>query len=144
MGAAGVAAGDFHGNGKVDLLYTVSGNNSVLLMQGNGDGTFQGLPYVVSTIYPERAAADLNGDGNTDLFLAGSQTHPALTLLGDGKGAFPGPNPTSSTPQHLFMTLGDFNGDGKLDLVTANTDVNSFHGQIRVQEGNGDGTFVPL
>src|SRR5207237_49413 len=59
-------------------------------------------------------------------------------LLGNGDGTFQParPYPVGSAPHSL--TLGDFNGDGRLDLATANSTGNS----VAVLLGNGDGSFT--
>src|SRR5438445_781162 len=88
------------------------------------------------------AAADFNGDGKLDLALGIQQAgNPGYVnvLLGNGDGTY---TPVSS----LFVTgncpcsiaLGDINGDGKLDLVVANSVDNA----LTVLLGNGDGTFT--
>ena len=95
--------------------------------------------YLSSTL----AVADLNGDGKQDVVVANpSSAGPDGTigvLLGNGDGTFkpvvsydpgPGCNPSS-------IAVADLNGDGKMDLITANT------GCVAVLLGNGDGTFRP-
>jgi FG-GAP-like repeat len=58
--------------------------------------------------------------------------------LGDGDGSFQAPSPISlGNSSGTFVATGDFNGDGKADLVVA-TFVD-----IKVLLGNGDGTFAP-
>lgn len=85
---------------------------------------------------------DFNGDGKDDVavgnvFAAGDNVS---IFLGDGAGGFteaPGsPVPVGQKP--CTMTSGDFNGDGKVDLATANCNSND----VTILLGNGDGTFT--
>jgi hypothetical protein len=83
--------------------------------------------------------ADVNNDGKPDIILL--QSPPAaciITLLGNGDGTFKAPvsTPTGSTVGRS-MTLGDLDGDGRIDLVmTADfTTLQTYH-------GNGDGSFT--
>lgn len=130
------------------------------LLLGNGDGTFQpsvSIPNVVGATN-SIAARDVNGDGKLDLVIVTSQPYPSLrtvyssvleVLLGNGNGTFKPPAGYAINYPQLpgnNIAFGDFNGDGKLDIVVAgeglNTDVN-FGGTIAELTGNGDGTFQP-
>ncbi len=99
-----------------------------------GNTVSLGGPYVV---------ADFNGDGKIDV--AGPNTSLAANSvavsLGNGDGTLQ-PALTfgvGSFPAR-FVAVGDFNGDGKLDFATANTQQFQ-HGNVSILLGNGDGTF---
>jgi hypothetical protein len=137
--------GDFNGDGKVDIAtsnYVDGFSSNVSVLLGNGDGTFQpqkviAIPNGLGLL----VAGDFNRDGKPDLAVAErNQDHiPGFVaiLLGNGDGTFQSPMtfPTGQTPYGLVAA--DFNGDGILDLATANG--NPFN--ISVLLGNGDGTF---
>ena len=142
---ASVVPGDFNGDGKLDLAITdysvATGQPSLELMLGNGDGTFQApiaLPAadVTGSNSGCLIAADFNGDGKLDLAGTNQLATSAEVLLGNGDGTF--------QTHHSYNTgfsgctqAGDFNGDGKIDLVVAGGNT------VRVLLGNGDGTFQP-
>jgi hypothetical protein len=155
LGAASVSAtllslGDFNGDGKIDVVVTIAGDNvpgREIVLLGKGDGTFQATPKTsvgVNILSSSAVVGDFNGDGKFDLvvsgvsgFCNGSCIGPATTyfLLGNGDGTF-------KAPAVAFLGGGgplaaaDVNGDGKLDLVLES---NLSFAQIYL--GNGDGTF---
>lgn len=154
QGVYGLASGDFNGDGKLDLIVTFrasfssgyTSGTSVLL--GNGDGTF--LPAIESTQVNGQTAvpalydlhvADVNNDGKLDLVGALTYLGGPTVLLGNGDGTFSfGSTQNLARGRYFGVTriaLGDFNGDGKLDVV----------GMVDPQYlvlflGNGDGTFA--
>ena len=92
--------------------------------------------------YPQGiATSDFNGDGHLDLATAneGSIDVPGgvEVLLGDGSGGFTdvGQFPAGANP--ISLDVGEFNGDGYVDLVVANHG----SGDVSVLLGAGNGTF---
>jgi uncharacterized protein (TIGR03437 family) len=142
LGAAPLFVGDFNGDGKPDLA-AGSGENAVSILLGNGDGTFQS-PLNLPVSYPPYfgLAADFNGDGNVDIAVVllpttGGTVGSLAILLGNGNGTFQSPVTYPAGTAPLAVAAGDFNGDGKTDLVTVDGNSN----RVNVFLGNGDGTF---
>jgi len=140
-GASPVAlvSGDFNGDGKLDLATANSGDNTVSVLIGKPDGTFQ--PHVDYTVGASPSAittGDFNGDGRPDLAVTNSTDGTVSILLGNGDGTFQvaGHYQTGSAPSSIVS--GDFNGDGKIDLAVANSGSDS----VSVLIGKGDGTFA--
>lgn len=87
------------------------------------------------------ALGDLNGDGFTDMVTSGSGGGAtAAVRLGNGDGTFDDETIYNmATGESRGLTLGDINGDGILDIVTAST--GGGVGSATTRLGNGDGTF---
>jgi hypothetical protein len=137
-----VAVGDFTGTGKLDLAVANNGSNKVSVLLGNGDGTFKTAVNYAAGISPQSVVVgDFNGDGKLDLAVTNNFIPGGLcVLLGNGDGTFQEPallysGPGLSSP--YGAAVGDFNGDGKLDLAVANSGSTN----VSVLLGNGDGTF---
>jgi hypothetical protein len=136
----GLVAGDFNGDKKVDLAFTDSMQGKVVVLLGDGYGTFA-RRVISPTAFkvPERLAiGDFNGDGHLDIavtsYFGGAEIE---VLLGNGDGSFRPRFRHDVGGRSRWVAVGDLNRDGKLDLAVAA----SVAGQIIVLFGNGDGTF---
>ena len=150
--------GDFNGDGIPDLAVPSFGSGTsgtVIILLGNGDGTFtQGQTFATPHAIQVTKVADFNGDGIADLVmleaLQTGQTDTAWlqTALGNGDGTFTLLPPTlltmgSENPQLGGFAVGDFNGDGKTDLVIEYSPISASTNPLSLWffPGNGDGTF---
>jgi hypothetical protein len=147
-----VATGDVNGDGKPDIVAIAGGNsgcgvgnNSVAVLLGNGNGTFQAPVY-----YSIGNNTSNNSGGGAVVSLAGLRTTRRLdivvsnydgslsVLLNQGSGIFgaatviPGVTGTSE-----YILTGDFNGDGKLDVALPDYDNNT----VKILLGKGNGAF---
>src|SRR5262249_25192126 len=147
-GAAGIVAGDFNGDGILDLAIADSntpgglgqrGRISILL--GNPYGTFQDtVDSFTASLRPFAVAtADFDGDGRLDLAVTTNlnELGSVSILRGGGDGTFEIVGSYSTGRIARGLALGDFNRDGKLDLAAVNIGSNS----MAILKGHGDGTF---
>src|SRR5262249_18993298 len=140
---------DLNGDGIPDLVLANAGSNTVSVLLGNSDGTFQTVIKSMTESFPQSVVVgDFNGDGIPDLAVALLTGTTNLTgtvrfLLGNGDGPFRAAANYPVTKASFALAVGDFNGDGILDLVVANsgTPPNRQDASVDVLLGNGDGTF---
>ena len=103
--------------------------------------------YAVGSSPQGVVTGDLNNDGRLDLVTANAGNNTVTALLGNADGTFqPATTSPTGTPADIWpqsLAVGDFNGDGKLDLATGNNDYYLTLGghHVSILMGNGDGTF---
>ena len=123
----GVALFDLDHDGKADIIATNrSSSTASVLLSTNGYAATQ---YGVGSFPQGVALGDVNGDGKTDIvtgnFFGGGSADVSI-LVGDGNGGFTTPaSSIAGTGSTIDLALADFNGDGKLDIVTASLNSNS-------------------
>ena len=88
----GLIAGDFNGDGTLDLAVANSGTTTVSILLGNGGGTFTAQPALTTGSVPySLTAGDFNNDGKLDLAVTNFANGAASTVsifLGNGNGTF--------------------------------------------------------
>ena len=111
-------AGDMDRDGRIDLVCGGSdlrvpnqGGNVLMVMRGNGNGTFTAGAAVQSEQSPEQLA-DVNRDGRLDVVFGCAQL-----WLGDGAGGFSAPVVVSDSNYYSYGRAADMNHDGYVDLV---------------------------
>jgi hypothetical protein len=133
-----IAVGDFNKDSKLDLLVSNSGDSTLGMLAGNGDGSFQAQLTSSTPSNPGAfAVGDLNGDGIPDVVVVLPSSNQVATLLGQGNGTFLLKSQAATGNKPVSVALGDFNGDGNLDVAVANSSDNT----VSVLLGNGDGTL---
>ncbi|HEU5340294.1 beta strand repeat-containing protein [Edaphobacter sp.] len=145
-GPDGVAAGDFNGDGLIDLA-VLNGNKktiSILIGDGAGGFTASGTTYATGNSPVAIVATDFNGDGKLDLAVANSADGTISILLGNGDGTFKNqavytlPNLLLVGTTPTALAVGDFNGDGIPDIAVAGS---ILVGTVDIMQGDGTGAF---
>ena len=159
----GLAAGDFDGDGMLDLAAVASGfanggaapaDDGVHLLFGNGDGSYRSGPALLADHVPgvsarSLAVADLNGDGRLDLvvtryggFTVDAQDDTSV-FLGNGDGSFAAPLSFDGGIVPAELKLVDMDADGKLDLLIREAAFDDQTGGLNIYLGRGDGSVGP-
>jgi hypothetical protein len=154
QGSEGVAVGDLRGQRGYASVAVVDTAvlNRVSVLYNNGKGQL-GVPAPIPLTNPVNTVAigDMNHDGVNDIVVAGQALYPdsgcasniGFVLLG-ADGGFATPTPFSDPEPCALplraLALGDFNGDGNLDVALASG--NSYGGLLDVLLGDGRGGFA--
>ena len=137
---------DLNHDGHLDIITTNDASDDISVLLGNGDGTFQPAREFWAGVDPVAlAVGDFNGDGRLDVAVVDGGNSDGsdagvLVLLGNGDGTFnetdPNSYPTGSNPSSI--AVGDFTGNGVLDLAVANLESDD----VSILFGDGNGGFT--
>ena len=150
-----VRRGDWNGDGKSDLVaFELSGSSSYRIMLGisNGSGigpwTQIGSVTGVSGLPARAAVGDWNGDGKADLIATETTSASSYRImLGTSNGAGLGTwgqigSVTGVSGPPAAIGVGDWNGDGKADLIaTESTSASSYRIMLGTSNGSGLGIW---
>lgn len=132
---------DLDGDSKLDIVTANTEADSVSVLIGNGTGNFAtNKDYTVGKAPIAVAAAELSGDGRLDVVTANADGNTVSYLQGSAvtAGVLNAAKSYAVGQAPSDLTLADTSGDGKLDIVTLNSDSNN----LAVLTGRGDGTFA--
>jgi len=136
-----VTVGDFNRDGKADIAAALTGQSSVHVYLGTGDGTFRpDVAYPAGAIGPYFAiTADLDVNGVLDIVLADRNADSVSVLLGKGDGTFRAAvvSSTGAGTGPYSLAVIDLNKDGVPDIVTTNYQKDT----VSLLLGKGDGRF---
>lgn len=134
-----VVAGDFDGDGKLDLAIANYSSGSVTILTGNGDGSFTYHAILAGFSNPTAmVAADFNNDGRLDLAVLNFGTNQVWVMLGTGGGNFGSVHAQATGGAPGGLAVGDFNNDGYPDLAVSNGSSSN----LSVLLGQGNGSFT--
>jgi len=134
--------GDFNGDGKADILWRNSSTGQLAIWEMNGTTLLPGTDHISNTpaltwqiARTVNGTGDANGDGLSDIFWYDTVTNQPAVWEMNGTTLLPGTDYISNTPalSWVIEDSGDYNGDGKTDLLWRNTATN----QVAVWELNG-------
>lgn len=137
-----ITSADYNGDGFADIASANITSDNVSVLLGDGSGNFTPATDFPTGDGPHYiASGDFNGDNRQDLITVDFYTSHISILLGDGSGGFgpPADFPLSPGSGPVSITTGDFDGDGKLDVATANFS----SGDLTVLLGDGIGGLGP-
>jgi glucose/arabinose dehydrogenase len=126
-----IRAGDLNGDGRLDLVTANDGSANVSVLRGVGNGTFQAATHYATGSVPKGVAvADVTGGGRLDVLTANTAgSYPTCcqpggdtmsVLVGNGDGTLGGPSSFTVGQTPFSVATGDLDGDGDLDVATAN------------------------
>lgn len=134
----GLAVGDFNDDGDLDAAVTLFDRDSVGLLLGNGDGTFDPMTLITVGSDPIGiVAVDLDASGTLDLAVGNSTGDSISVLYGAGDGTFTARGPFSAGNAPSAIAAADADHDGRLDLITTNREADT----VGVLLGGADGDF---
>ncbi len=145
---AAMATGDFNDDGDLDLAVAFGDNGGtdpggIDVLLGNGNGTFQPpVEYAAGYInIGDLVAGQFSKDGHLDLAVTNYGVGTVTVLMGNGDGTFGAPTSFQAGADALSIAMGDFNGDGNLDLAVNSDTFDPSDTSVAVLLGNGNGTF---
>ncbi|CAM4751337.1 unnamed protein product [Rotaria magnacalcarata] len=138
----GVGVGDFNEDSLLDIAVANRLSDNVGLFFGCGDRTFRAqiiLPTETGSHPQSVAVGDFNSDNILDIAVANSYHFNVGIFLGYGNGNFRAQTtlPTGAGSYPMSVTVGDVNKDSLLDIVLANSGIDS----MGLFLGNNNGTF---
>ena len=139
LGPKALAAGDWDGDGDLDLAVANFSSNSVTILKNDGTGVFTFFRTLsgfdgVSAL----ASGDWDDDGDLDLAVANFGSNTVAILENDGTGVFSTGSTVSGMVGARALIAGDWDNDGDLDLAVGNSGANT----VVILKNDGSGTLT--
>jgi hypothetical protein len=138
-----VTSADFDSDSDLDLAVSNEDSKYISIFLNNGDGTFAEVRnYYIGGHWAQAIISDdFNEDGKLDLAAAKYGSSEISILFGRGNGTFSAfltYDVVGYVSYAYEITSSDFNEDGEIDLVAANSESDN----VSIFTGQGDGTFA--
>ncbi len=137
----GIAAADLRGNERLDIIVPNKDGKTVSVFLQKADGTFQDpVAYAANDAWSS-SVGDVNGDTIPDIAVANFDSFAITLLVGVGDGTFfqPVVVPATAGMQPRAVEFGDFNGDGRADMVVPS---DTYDGRVAVFLSKGEKNSV--
>ena len=145
-----IAVGDVNGDGNLDVFYTGYGcGYETHLYYGNGAGQWTAEMNVLfdEAIKGDVAILDFDNDGYMDLMEQGREHGGTTIYKNNGDGTYT-KKPYTETALHantdLYIDYGDFNLDGKIDIIASGWNIGTNGESSCIFLNNGDFTFTRM
>jgi VCBS repeat-containing protein len=138
-----VAWGDYSGDNKLDLVFSGNGISRLYKNDGNGLLVQDTVNLLTDLRFSSAAWGDYSGDGKQDLIVSGYYTGGAASgastkrYKNDGLGGVVADAPYPESVSKGSVAWGDYNGDGKLDLIVAGESPTGIIAKLYKNDGNG-------
>lgn len=138
-----VATADLNGDGFLDMVFSDFDLSRLIVLLGNGDGTFDAPVFQPVGALPQFVGvADFDGDGILDVVNGNTGPGTMTFSRGVGDGSFNPAVPFTLNSGNAnsagALGIGDFNGDGSLDVAVSDITTN----EVNLFLGNGAGNFL--
>jgi hypothetical protein len=128
QGPLAAAVTDYNRDGKPDFIVTNT-SGKISIFTGDGDATFTGVPFddlgSPAAEYPSSVVArDFTGDGLVDMAVLNQTSNSVRVFIGRNDGRFKNVSAKDVTVSRMPVSIAaaDFDGDGRYDAATANSD----------------------
>ncbi|MCC6426556.1 MAG: VCBS repeat-containing protein [Phycisphaerales bacterium] len=134
-----LAAADFNGDNKTDLVITDNAGDAINVLMGNGNGTFAApVVYAAGDGAQSVVTGHFNADSSPDIACSNVNSTSITIFLNSGNGTFGAPSSVTPGAGTQLFAPGDADGDGDIDLMAGSSSAKT----LIVYKNNGSGSFT--